>query len=172
MNQVEFREIKCKNRDFRRIRLSIETPWLNFAFFLIFPKGLLSSSQEDAVKNCIDKLNNLLMCATKKRPDGPPSVLSGTESENSEKDKLKAFLAETLAKQLVLRDMKDITEYELHKIVFAIATKTSLDDGNLCPPPAYPPLPSPPPPQQPPAGGYDYYNQGFNNSGTVGGPPT
>ena len=137
--------------------------------FSFFSEGLLSPTQEDAVKNCIEKLNHLLTCATKKRPDGPPSVLSGTESENNEKDKLKSFLAETLAKQLVTRGMKDITEYELHKIVYAIATKTSLDDGNLCPPPAYPPLPSPPPPQQPPAAGYDYYNQGFSN--TAAGPP-
>ena len=118
-----------------------------------------------AVKNCIDKLNNLLICATKKRPDGPPSVLSGIEeSVNTERDKLKSFLAETLAKQLVQRGMKEVTDYELHKIVYAIATKTCLDDGNLCPPPKYPPLPSPPPPQREPGGGYDYYNQGYNNS--------
>ena len=99
----------------------------NFAFlFSSFSKGLLSPTQETAVKNCIDNLNSLLMVATKKRPDGPPSVLSGTDNENKEKEKLKSFLAETLAKQLVQRGMKDITEYELHKVVYAIATKTCL----------------------------------------------
>ena len=80
------------------------------------------------MKNTIEKLNSLLYSATKKRPDGPPSVLSGAESEkeNNERDKLKSFLAETLAKQLVQKGMKDVTEYELHQIVYAIATKTSL----------------------------------------------
>jgi len=118
------------------------------------------------VKNTIEKLNSLLYSATKKRPDGPPSVLSGAESEkeNKERDTLKSFLAETLAKQLVQKGMKDVTEYELHQIVYAIATKTSLDDGTLMPPPKYPPLPSPPPPQQQPMAGYDYYNQGYGNS--------
>ena len=120
------------------------------------------------MKNCIDKLNNLLICATKKRPDGPPSVLSGSESVNTERDKLKSFLAETLAKQLVQRGMKEVTDYDLHKIVYAIASKTCLDDGNLVPPPKYPPLPSPPPPQREP-GGYDYYNQGYNNSSGMSG---
>ena len=97
-------------------------------FFLAFPKGLLTPTQETAVKNTIEKLNSLLYSATKKRPDGPPSVLSGAESEkeNNERDKLKSFLAETLAKQLVQKGMKDVTEYELHQIVYAIATKTSL----------------------------------------------
>ena len=80
------------------------------------------------MKTTIEKLNSLLYSATKKRPDGPPSVLSGAESEkeNKERDTLKSFLAETLAKQLVQKGMKDVTEYELHQIVYAIATKTSL----------------------------------------------
>ena len=80
------------------------------------------------MKTTIEKLNSLLYSATKKRPDGPPSVLSGAESEkeNNERNKLKSFLAETLAKQLVQKGMKDVTEYELHQIVYAIATKTSL----------------------------------------------
>ena len=88
----------------------------------------MTPTQETAVKNTIEKLNSLLYSATKKRPDGPPSVLSGAESEkeNKERDTLKSFLAETLAKQLVQKGMKDVTEYELHQIVYAIATKTSL----------------------------------------------
>ena len=88
----------------------------------------MTPTQETAVKTTIEKLNSLLYSATKKRPDGPPSVLSGAESEkeNKERDILKSFLAETLAKQLVQKGMKDVTEYELHQIVYAIATKTSL----------------------------------------------
>ena len=112
------------------------------------------------MKTCIEKLNGLLSCATKKRPDGPPSILSGSDPISTERDKLKEFLAETLAKQLVQRGMKDINDYELHKIVHAIAEKTSLDDGTLVPPPKYPPLPSPPPQRQ----DFGFYNQGYSTN--------
>ena len=96
-----------------------------------------------------------------KRPDGPPSLLSGTgtgsDLQNPEKDKLKTFLAENLAKQLVQRGFKDITDFELHQLVYTIAEKTSLDDGNLAVPPKYPPLP---PPQEPPFGAGGFYGGG------------
>lgn len=102
------------------------------------------------------------MCATKKRPDGPPSILSGTDSD--EKDKMKAFLAETLAKQLVQRKMTEITDFELHKLVYAIAQKTFLDDGTLAVPPKFPPLPSPPPRR-------DDYGFGYtSNNSNIGQP--
>jgi hypothetical protein len=120
----------------------------------------LSPSQEDAVKKCIEKLNLLLQCATKKRPDGVPSFLGSQLTAGqvkTSKEKLATFLAETLSKQLVIRGMKDINDWELHKIVYAIAEKSELNaDGCLLPPSAYPPAPSPPPPQ------YNYYNQGYS----------
>ena len=124
-------------------------------------------SQEEAVKICIDKLNSLLICATKKRPDGPPSLLSGTGSDpggnTSDREKLKSFLAETLAKQLVQKGMKDVSDYELHKLVYAIAEKTALDDGTLAPPPKYPPpLPKQMPQEQ--YGGYYGGQQGYSYS--------
>ena len=112
--------------------------------FTFFTQGLLTPNQEEAVKNCIEKLNKLLLCATKKRPEGPPSVISGTDILTEDKTKLKEFFAEALAKQLIQRNMKEITTYELHKLVFAIAQKTILDDGTLVAPPQFPPLPSPP----------------------------
>ena len=123
----------------------------------IFLKGLVSPAQETAVKGCIDKLERILTCATKKRPDGPPSVLSDVDPKTTEREKLKSFFAKTLATQMVQRGMVNLTEYELHKLVYAIATKTSLDDGTLAEPPKYPPAPSPPPPQQ----NYGYYGQGY-----------
>ena len=52
------------------------------------------------------------------------------------------MFAELLAKQLMLRGQYDITDHELHKLVFAIAEKTDLDDGTLAPPPPT----TPPPP--------------------------
>ena len=113
--------------------------------------------QEAAVKGCIDKLERLLACATKKRPDGPPSVLSEVDPKNTEREKLKSFFAKTLATQMVQRGIFNLTDYELHKLVYAIAEKTTLDDGTLAPPPKYPPAPSPPPPQP----GYGYYGQGY-----------
>lgn len=97
-------------------------------------------AQEETVKVCISKLNNLLMCATKKRPEGPPTVLGTTIfAESDAKDNLKKFFAENLAKQMVLRGMFDFTDWELHRLVYAIAEKTALDDGTLAPPPKAPP---------------------------------
>ena len=52
------------------------------------------------------------------------------------------MFAELLAKQLMLRGQSDITDHELHKLVFAIAEKTDLDDGTLAPPPPFPLPPS------------------------------
>ena len=74
------------------------------------------------------------------------------DEEKSENDKLKSFLAEQLAKQLVLRGMKDIDDWELHKIVYSIAEKSALDNGTLAPPPKN--RPAPPPMTQ----AEDYYN--------------
>ena len=56
-----------------------------------------------------------------------------------------------MAKQLVLRGMKDIDDWELHKIVYAIAEKSALDNGTLAPPPKNRPAP-------PPAPSQDFYN--------------
>ena len=142
-----------------------------FHFYL---KGLLTPQQEEAVKNCIEKLNNLLVCATKKRPDGPPSLLGSTsnlgtsasDEADLEKEKIKSFLAEQLAKQLVIRGMKNIDDWELHKIVYSIAEKSALDDGTLAPPPKNRPAP-PPQPQ------HDFYdNYGMQGYSTGMPPPT
>ena len=131
--------------------------YLFYNFPFLFLKGLVTPAQESAVKGCIDKLERILTCATKKRPDGPPSVLSDVDPKTTEREKLKSFFAKTLATQMVQKGMANLTDYELHKLVYAIAVKTSLDDGNLVEPPKYPPAPSPPPPQQ----GYGYYGQGY-----------
>ena len=131
-----------------------------FSLFSSFStQGLLSPNQEDAVNNCIGKLDHLLICATKKRPDGPPSILGGSslgfeDAEIAERKKLKTFLAEQLAKQLVLRGMKNIDDYDLHHIVYEIAQKTALDDGTLATPPKH--RPAPPPMPAPPQEYYGY----------------
>ena len=100
------------------------------------------------------------MFATKKRPDGPPSILGSSNfggiEEKSEDEKLKSFLAEQLAKQLVLRGMKDIDDWELHKIVYSIAEKSALDNGTLAPPPKN--RPAPPPSQASAPISQDYFN--------------
>lgn len=133
----------------------------------------MTGSQEDAVKNCIEKLNALLMCATKKRPDGPPTILGSFDPQAETKKQLKGFLAENLAKQLIQRGMKDITDYELHKLVYAIAQKTFLDDGSLVEPPKYPPLPSPPPRNYHQQDSYQsgsFFTQGYKSSLDQPGP--
>ena len=64
------------------------------------------------------------------------------------------------------RGLSDIDDYELHKLVFAVAEKSILDDGTLCPPPAYPPAkPAPPPASTQPQ--YGYYNQGYTTGGAM-----
>ena len=143
-------------------------------FSSFFTQGLLSPNQEDAVNNCIGKLDHLLICATKKRPDGPPSILGGSslgfeDAEVAERKKLKTFLAEQLAKQLVLRGMKNIDDYDLHHIVYEIAQKTALDDGTLATPPKH--RPAPPPMPAPPQEYYGYPPgyQGYPPSNS--GPP-
>jgi hypothetical protein len=61
------------------------------------------------------------------------------------------MFAEILAKQLMQRGKSDISDHDLHKLIFSIAEKTDFDDGTLCPPPPTPP-PAPvviaAPPQQ------------------------
>ncbi len=130
--------------------------------------GLLTGTQEDAVKNCISKMNVLLQCATKKRPEGPPSLLgSSSDKEYKDREKLKSFLAESLARQLVIKGLSDIDDWELHKVVYSIAEKTALDDGSLCPPSTHPPPKPAPMPMDPgpTPSQYGYYNQGYSSSG-------
>ena len=54
------------------------------------------------------------------------------------------MFAEILAKQLMQRGRSDISDHDLHKLIFSIAEKTDLDDGTLAPPPPTPP-PAPAP---------------------------
>jgi hypothetical protein len=49
------------------------------------------------------------------------------------------MFAEILAKQLMQRGRGDISDHDLHKLVYSIAEKTELDDGTLAPPPPTPP---------------------------------
>ena len=150
-------KIIVTSKSFRIFALIVSISYLFLQFPIISLKGLVTPAQETAVKGCIDKLERILTCATKKRPDGPPSVLSDVDPKTTEREKLKSFFAKTLATQMVQRGMANLTEYELHKLVYAIAVKTSLDDGNLAEPPKYPPAPSPPPPHH----SYGYYGQGY-----------
>lgn len=91
------------------------------------------------MRNCVDMLNVLLQCATKKRPLHPPSLLPQDNEEDKAKAKYKSLLAEQLAKILVKRGMEKISEYALHCLVFEVAKTTEIDDGTLCPPPEGPP---------------------------------
>lgn len=135
--------------------------------------GLLSDQQEYAVRTCIDRLASLLDMATKKRPLVPPNLLAALkpgstineqqpQSKEDKMTKLKRMFADLLAKQLVQRGRADISDHDLHKLVYTIAEKTDLDDGNLAPPP-----PTPPPVYVPPQ---QVYNPGPQMNFYGGGP--
>ena len=138
--------------------------------------GLLERQRENAVRNCVDKLNVLLQCATKKRPSQPPSLL-GKDPKTEADTKLKGLLAEQLSRVLIKKNMGGISEYALHCLVYEIAKTTELDNGSLCPPPDEPPPepePTQPAPQMSqqnhsyqsfqPQQGAGSYSTGVNNS--------
>ena len=120
--------------------------------------GLLDHQKELAVRSCVDKLNILLQCATKKRPSHPPDLLA-VDPKADDKSKFKAMFAEQLAKVLIQKDMEKISEYALHCLVYEIAKTTELDDGTLCPPPDEPPKEPTPEPTPPPSNYQSYQPQ-------------
>ena len=92
-----------------------EFPHLNH-FYL--NKGLLEESKQGAVRVATDHLIRILRFSTKKRPLNPPT-LEGP-SKKSKRDVFINLVANQLSRILVLKGRSDISDYDLHCVVFHV----------------------------------------------------
>jgi hypothetical protein len=97
--------------------------------------------------------------ATKKRPLQPPTLTKVP----SEQEKLKAIVADQLAKLLIRKGLDGMSDYDLRSLVYKVIERTDLDDGSFV-------LPPPPQRQQQPVAASLLSDVGFGFSGNGGAP--
>eukprot|EP00095_Tigriopus_kingsejongensis_P011972 snap_masked-scaffold906_size82779-processed-gene-0.4 protein:Tk11972 transcript:snap_masked-scaffold906_size82779-processed-gene-0.4-mRNA-1 annotation:"conserved hypothetical protein" len=106
--------------------------------------GLLDETKLGAVRVAMSHLVRLLRSSTKKRPLHPPT-LSAVPMKDG-RTKFKEMVAEQMAKILIKKGRGNISDHDLHCVVFQAIKRTELDDGTIQPPlyraPTPPPQPS------------------------------
>lgn len=83
------------------------------------------------VRVALRHLTRLLDASTKKRPLVPPKLAPPSNPMEEARNKFKKMVAEQMAEILVQKGGKNISEFDLRKLVYLTIKDTELDDGTL-----------------------------------------
>ena len=83
------------------------------------------------VRIALRHLSRLLEASTKKRPLVPPKLAPPSNPLEEAKNKFKKMVAEQMAEILMQKGGKNVSEFDLRKLVYLTIKDTELDDGTL-----------------------------------------
>ena len=93
--------------------------------------GFLEGHLLHPVRIALRHLARLLDASTKKRPLVPPKLAPPSNPAEEARNKFKKMVAEQMAEILMQKGGKNISEFDLRKLVYLTIKDTELDDGTL-----------------------------------------